>query len=106
MNNPYRRFEILLPLKFNDGTSVQWEMIADTLLELENQFGAISAETQIIQGRWHHQGVPYRDDLLRIFIDVGDTPDHRQFFLEFKAKLKDRFKQLEIWMTTYSIEVL
>jgi hypothetical protein len=37
---PIRRYEILLPLRFNDGQPVPDELVADTLLELEQQFGA------------------------------------------------------------------
>ena len=46
-----RRYEILLPLRFNDGQSVPDALISDTLIELENRFGAVSWETQIIRGR-------------------------------------------------------
>jgi hypothetical protein len=101
-----RRFEILLPTRFNDGQPVPDELLADTLLELRQQFGAVSSETQIIRGLWEHQGQSYRDDLVRVFVDVPDVPDSLQFFLEFKERLKARFQQLDIWMTTYPIEVL
>ena len=42
MDKLYRRFELLLPLRFNDGTAVPNELIAETLLALEGQFGAVS----------------------------------------------------------------
>jgi hypothetical protein len=106
MSKPYRRFEVLLPLLFNDGKPVPEGLIADTLVELEQRFGAVSSETQTIRGRWHNEGVGYRDDLVRIFVDVPDEPEARQFFAEFKERLKGRFQQLDIWMTTYPVEVL
>jgi hypothetical protein len=106
MNNVYRRFEILLPLRFNDGREVPGDLIADTLLEIEQRFGAVSSETQSIQGRWRHEGQTYRDDLTRIFVDAPDLPENLAFFREFKERLKDRFQQLDIWMTTYPIEVI
>ena len=56
MTNTFRRFKILLPLRFNDGTSVPDVLIADCLLELEDRFGSVSSETQAIRGRWRHQG--------------------------------------------------
>jgi hypothetical protein len=37
-----RRFEILLPLRFNDGQAVPDELIAELLLQLESRFGARS----------------------------------------------------------------
>ena len=106
MSKTLRRFEVLLPLRFNDGQPVPDEIVADTLLELEQQFGAVSCETQSIRGYWRQEGESYRDDLIRVFVDVGDEPQHRQFFLEFKEQLKARFQQLDIWMTTYLVEVL
>jgi hypothetical protein len=81
-------------------------LIADTLLELRAKFGAVSAETQTIRGIWQHQGEIFRDDLVRIFVDVADENDAVPFFLEFKERAKVRFKQIDIWMTTYPIEVL
>jgi hypothetical protein len=101
-----RRFEILLPLRFNDGTSVPPETIADLLIQLEQRFGAVSAETQTIQGRWSYQGQAYQDELARIFVDAPDVPETREFFLQFKETLKTTLKQIDIWMTTYPIEVL
>lgn len=106
MSRTVRRFEVLLPQRLNDGTAVPDELIADTLLELERQFGAVSSETQTIRGRWRHEGLSYRDDLIRVFIDIDDAPENRQFFVEYKERLKARFQQLDIWMTTYLIEVL
>jgi hypothetical protein len=106
MRTAFRRFEILLPLRFNDGRAVPEELIADTLLELREQFGAVSCETQTIRGLWQHEGQVFRDDLVRVFVDAPDVPQSRQFFQEFKERAKSRFSQIDIWMTTYPIEVL
>jgi hypothetical protein len=83
MTSAFRRFKILLPLRFNDGQPVPGELIADTLLELEQRFGAVSSETQTIQGLWRHQGQSYRDDLTRIFVDVPDAPENSAFSQQF-----------------------
>ncbi len=44
-----RRFELLLPLRFNDGSPVPDDLIADALVELRHRFGAVSSETQRIR---------------------------------------------------------
>jgi hypothetical protein len=106
MQKPFRRFELLLPTRFNSGDPVPAELFADTLLELEEYFGAVSSETQLMEGRWQHQGQAYRDELVRIFCDVPDTLASRQFFIELKERLKVRFQQIDIWMTTYLVEVI
>jgi hypothetical protein len=106
MHRTVRRFEVLLPLRFNDGTAVPDEAVADTLIELEERFGAVSCETQTIRGHWRSEGEVFRDDLIRVFVDVQDTAENREYFVEYKERLKARFQQIDIWMTTYLIEVL
>ncbi|MBI5760008.1 MAG: hypothetical protein HZA46_15935 [Planctomycetales bacterium] len=106
MSGSLRRFEILLPRRFNDGLPIPDEVIADTLIELEDRFGAVSCETQTIQGLWSHEGTVFRDDLIRVFVDVPDVAESRQFFREFKERIKTRFQQIDIWLITYPIEVL
>ena len=106
MSRMVRRFEVLLPLRLNDGTPVPDDFVADTLIELEDRFGAVSCETQTIRGHWRYEGQPFRDDLIRVFVDVPDVPESRQFFVEFKERLKVASSRLDIWMTTYLIEIL
>jgi hypothetical protein len=44
--------------------------------------------------------------LARVFVDVEDTVEHRQFFVLLKACLKNRFQQKDTWLTTYPIEIV
>jgi hypothetical protein len=46
MSSKWRRFEILLPLQFNDGRDVPAEWLAEAVLEIVDHFGAASYETQ------------------------------------------------------------
>jgi len=57
MSRLLRRFEVLLPLRLNDGTPVPDAAVADTLVELEERFGAVSCESQTIRGRWRADGL-------------------------------------------------
>src|SRR5438128_11972039 len=100
-----RRFEILLPLRFNDGSAVPDALIAETLVELRRNFGAVSAETQKIEGQWQHAGQLYRDELMRVFVDVEDTERNRDFFPRFREQIKSRFRQVSIWMTSHPIDI-
>ena len=105
MSESFRRYEILLPLAFNDGRPVPDQLVGQTLVELEQQFGAVSCETQTIRGIWQHEGQVYRDNLVRLFVDVPDLQESRQFMASFKARLKERFEQQDIWITSYPIDV-
>lgn len=51
-------------------------------------------------------GQSYRDDLIRVFVDAPDGTESREYFVAAKERLKARFQQLDIWLTTYLIEVL
>ena len=105
MAEPLRRYEILLPLNFNDGRPVPRESLNRTRAELKQRFGAISAESQVIRGEDDESGAT-GDKLTRVFVDVPDTRENRKFFSQLKARLKERFAQIDIWMTTHPIERL
>lgn len=102
----YCRFELLLPLLFNDGTLVPKALLAGAVSEVERHFGAASWESQVIEGIWRQSGIQYRDQLNRIFVDAEDTPENRRFFIQLKEQLKERFQQLDIWLTVHPIEIL
>jgi hypothetical protein len=106
MSKKYRRFEVLVPLRFNNGEPVPDEALGLTLHELRQKFGAVSYETQMIRGQWQHAGQVYYDELVRVFVDVPDSPENRAFFASFKERLKSRFKQIDIWVTSHPMDVL
>jgi hypothetical protein len=106
MSTSYRRYEILLPRRYNDARRVPTRLVTETIIDLREKFGASSCETQTTRGQWQHQGVVYHDELVRVFVDVEDTQENRQFFLGFKTRLKSRFEQLDIWLTSHPIDVL
>ena len=75
------------------------------MLEVVDHFGAASYETQKVEGHWRHGGILYRDNLVRIVVDVPDSAKNRQWMREFKARWKEHLEQLELWMVSYRIEV-
>jgi hypothetical protein len=105
MSSRWRRFEVLLPLRFNDGRDVPGEWIAEAVLEIVDHFGAASYETQKVEGHWRHSGILYRDDLVRVVVDVPDSTRNRQWMRQFKERWKVRLEQVELWMVSYRIEV-
>jgi hypothetical protein len=80
-------------------------LLATSFAEVWEKFGAASWDTQILRAGWEHHGMVYEDNLTR-FVDVTDLPEHRSFFQEFKERLKDRFDQIEIWITSYPLDVI
>ncbi len=105
MSNRLRRFEMLLPLQFNDGRDVPPEWLADAVLEIVERFGAASYETQKVEGHWRYQGVLYRDNLVKIVVDAPDEEENRQWMRDYKARWKQKLEQLELWLVSYPIDV-
>lgn len=99
-----RRYEILLPLKFNDGQKIPDELLKETWSELIERFDGLSWTPQPIQGVWSHEGVLHEDATIKLAVDVEDLPEHRQFFVEYKPVLMQRFQQLEVYIVSYPIE--
>src|SRR5689334_25414568 len=104
MSSRWRRFEVLLPLRFDDGRDVPPEWLAEAVLEIADHFGAASYETQKVEGHWRHGGVLYRDDLVRVVVDVPDSAKNRQWMKQLKQRWKARREQLEPWVASYRIE--
>jgi hypothetical protein len=74
-------------------------------LEIVDRFGAASYETQKVEGHWPHGGVIYRDNLVKLVVDVPDTAANRLWMKQQKSKWKLRLKQLELWLISYRIEI-
>jgi hypothetical protein len=82
------------------------EAVEQTREDLIAQFGGLTILPDSVRGVWVQQGARYEDELLRLVIDVDDTPENRQFFLDLKPVLLQRFEQLEIYVISYVIDVL
>jgi hypothetical protein len=100
------RFEILLPLFYNDGRQIEPEKFRQTDDDLVQRFGATSTDTVVVRGRWLYQSTIYQDQLLRVRLDVEDSPTQWQAMRQYKEILKSRFEQIDIWVTAHRIDVL
>jgi hypothetical protein len=103
-----RRYEILLPAAFNDGRLVADacpRCIPDSLSEVIDNFGAFTFRPDVALGSWTAGGSRYDDRLFLLSVDVEDTAEHRAWIAHLKAHLLQRFEQLEIYVTSYLVEV-
>ena len=104
-----RRYEILLPKSYNDGRQIMqvcMECFPQTLMQVADQFGALSYQPQPIMGVWTQDGRRYDDELFKLTVDVDDTLDSAAFIARFKAELLERFDQLEIYIASFAVEVV
>jgi hypothetical protein len=70
MKSKSRRYEVLLPVRFNDGTDVPEDLLGEAVNEIVAQFNAVSFYKEAVEGRWRHDETLYRDDLALIVVDI------------------------------------
>jgi len=99
------RFEILLPLNYNDGAEIEAVKFDETADELSERFSAVTQDTVRVTGTWKYGGMRYRDTLLRMRVDTADR-DATEFFKSKKEAWKARFRQLDIWITAHTIDII
>ena len=103
-----RKYEIYLPLKYNDGEPIESAKIVGVWDELADAFGGVtvSSLSAPYQGRWKYGGVEYFDDIIKIEIIATNDRAARRFFKEFKESLKESLRQVDNLITTQGIQVI
>jgi len=64
------RYEILLPLSYNDGRPIESAKFRQTTRDLLENFSATTLDLLTAVGSWKYQGTLYEDLLLRLIVDV------------------------------------
>lgn len=101
------RYEILLPLRYNDGERIEKVKFTQTQRDILEQFGAVTVDSVGVIGTWVYQGVQYEDKLIRLIVDVLDEEEaEEEFFVGYKEQLKERFRQIDIWISSHTINVI
>jgi len=100
------RYEILLPLCYNDGRPIEPQKFRQTNLELLERFSATTLDLIRALGSWKYQGTVYEDLLFRLIVDVPSALPADDFFRNYKETLKARFEQIDIWISSHEITIL
>ena len=69
-------------------------------------FRGVTFAPHTVLGLWQYEGGRFEDELRRLTVDVEDTPENQQFFVDFKGKLLERFDQIEIYIVSYPIDIV
>jgi hypothetical protein len=103
-----KKYEIYLPLKYNDGRQIEAEKIKQIREELIAVFGALTVSFQSApyQGSWKYGGVDFIDDIIKIEIIAGADRKTERFFRQFKERLKRLLKQIDILITAQNIHTI
>lgn len=103
-----KRYEIYLPLKYNDGKDVEAAKIKQIREELIARFGAltVSSLSAPYQGSWKYGGVEFIDDIIKFEIITMDDRKTEAFFKRFKVRLKKLLLQIDILITVQDIRTI
>ena len=101
----FRRYEIVLPTRYNDGSPVEDEKLDLVIQELSEEFGGLSFYPEHLRGVWIHEGQTFAEANVRIAVDAEDTSKTADFFTRYKELLKERFHQIDLWIVSYQIRV-
>jgi len=101
----FRRYEIILPTRYNDGAPIEQPKFWETAEEIVARFGGVTWQPEILRGIWLHEGKRYEEENVKFFIDVEDTAENTAFFAQLKLALKQRFRQIDIWIVSYEIRI-
>ena len=92
-----KKYEIYLPLKYNDGRKIEAEKIKQIREELVAVFGArtVSSQSAPYQGAWKYGGIDFVEDIIKIEIIAGADRKPQKFFRDFKGRLKRLLQQVD-----------
>lgn len=107
------RVHLLIPLYYNPDKQgyrvpIEPERIHATKEEVTRRFGGFTSTTLYNEGKWISKktGKEQEDITKTFYIDLEPSPENIKWLLEYKEKLKERFKQEEVYMTISPVFVL
>ena len=103
-----KKYEIYVPLKYNNGDPIESEKIKQIREELIAAFGTltVSALSAPFQGTWKYGGVQFMDDIIKIEVITAEDVKTDRFFRRFKQRLKQLLQQVDILITTQDIRTI
>ena len=108
MSKTARRYEIYLPVLYNDGREIEPEKFDQVERELVERFGGVTSVQRSfpLRGLWKGQQKTYLD-LIVVFtvLDLSGA-DVQDFFASYKEELKSRFCQEDVLITMHELTVL
>ena len=100
-----KKYEVYLPVKYNDGNKVELRKIKEIRQQLMAVFRGItvSSLSAPYEGTWRYAGVEFNDSIIRIEIMATEDHDSLRFFKNFKRQLKRTLRQVDILITVQDI---
>jgi hypothetical protein len=101
-----KEYDLFLPLRYNDGSSIEGRKFQQLQEELLGKFGGLTYFPQANQGFWKLGDVTYRDEIVVYRVLAADSRGARRFLRTLKERLKAEFKQEEILIVERDVDAL
>ena len=107
MARPARRYDIYLPLTYNDGRPIPHTHFREVERRLTRRFGGVTCHRREfpMRGIWEGTGEEFLDDVVMLIaLDFRPNGSER-FIATLKSDLLRQFDQLEILITETKLRV-
>lgn len=100
-----------LPLNDNEGNLFPEIEFANVVVDIRRQFGGLTwmrpTHEVALLGEWVEAvtGAIYRDELIAYFVVTDATYEAETFFAEYKFTLMNRFRQKDIFMLSFFVDI-
>jgi len=106
-----RKYEIYLPLRYNDGKMIPEEYYRKVEFELVERFGGVTMLEQEnpLRGVWKFQNQRFIDEIIIVTIldfCYSEEDQGEEFFIEYKEQLKKNFEQLDILIIAQEVTII
>ena len=105
---PVKKYDIYLPLQYNEGEWIEDEKFEQTRNELFGRFGGLTYIMREfpLRGIWGQDSQVYQDFIIiYTVIDFSPSTEATQFFAGYKEILKSRFEQEEVLITVHEMGI-
>jgi len=104
-----RRYDIHLPLAYNDGRRIEQAKFERTVAELVGRFGGLTGMRAeggfALAGFWVYEGQLYEDAIITYTVYTLDVNPGDEFMRGLKPELKKRFRQKDILVVAQIVEL-
>lgn len=97
-----RKYEIHLPLNYSDGQPIEHEKISRVREELLAVFGSFLVPSR---RAWKYDGAEYVE-IVKIEVIASSDRVTKKVLKDFKERLKESLRQIDILITTHGIQVI
>jgi hypothetical protein len=102
-----RRYDLYVPVTYNDGRPIPDELFDAVERRLLSRFGGLTSHRREfpLKGVWQGQSRSYQDEVVILTVLDLRRGGSKHFVAQLKRFLMDRFEQVEILITELSLRI-